>query len=232
MKRVFQMVPFLFLALLALPASRGDDKKPQEIRGWGTVVDPAGDCKVVEKDGKVTITVPGSPHNLNPTPRYNNVLAPRVLRDVDGDFSVQVKVNAFSRPQAGTSSTKVGNSFVAAGLLVWQDDKNFVRFFRSANGEGDNLFGHLEVYRGGKFVGDGFGNMDEDKATYLKVTRKGNKFSFALSEDGKGWTTIQGRNADLGEIDLPKKLKAGVAATNSTKKEFTPVFEGLSVMAK
>ena len=232
MKHVIRVIPFLAVALLALPSSYGDDKKPQEIKRWGTVVDPAGDCKVAEKDGKVTITVPKTHHDLNPTPRFDNLLAPRVLQEVEGDFTAQVKVDVFPRPEAKTASSKAGISFVAAGLLVWQDEKNFVRLLRAANGDRGDLFGHLEVYRDGKFAGGGYAMNIDDKVTHLKLSRKGDAFSFAVSPDGKEWTEIKSREIAGGEIDMPKKLKVGVAATNATTKEFSPVFEGFSLTGK
>ena len=185
MNRSIRLVPLFCLAFVILPVSRGDDKKPLEIKGWGTVVDPAGDCKVAEKDGKVTITVPDTHHDLNPTPKFDNVLAPRVLQEVEGDFTLQVKVDAFPRPKAKTASSKAGITFVAAGLLVWEDEKNFVRLFRAANGDRGNLFGTLEVFRDGKFVGDGFLTNLKDEATHLKVSRKGNDFTFSMSADGR-----------------------------------------------
>lgn len=232
MNRVIRVVSFFCFAFLVIPVSRGDDKKPQEIKNWGTVVDPAGDCKVTEKDGKVTITVPKTHHDLNPTPNFNNVLAPRVLQVVEGDFTVEVKVDAFPRPEARTASSDAGISFVAAGLVVWQDEKNFVRLLRAANGDRGDLFGHLEVYRDGKFVGDGYARNIEEKATYLKLTREGDAFTFAVSADGKEWAEVKGRGNSIGEIDLPKKVKVGVAATNATTKEFAPVFEGFSLKNK
>jgi len=233
MMRVISVFLFLcLLAFLGVPKTRGDDNKPQQITGWGTVFDPAGDCKVAEKDGKVTITIPGTHHDLNPTPRFDNVLAPRVLQAIEGDFSIQVMVDVFARPEGKTASSKAGISFLAAGLLVWQDEKNFVRLLRAANGDRGSLFAHLEVYRDGKFVGDGYSFMSDDKATHLKLTRKANVFTFAASADGKEWTELKGRSVPIGEIDLPNKLNVGIAATNSTTKEFAPVFEGLSLMAK
>lgn len=239
MKHAFQAVPFLVLVYLGVQASHGEDKKPQKIKGAGTFVDPAGDCKVAEKDGKVTITVPGTHHDLNPTPRFDNVTAPRVLQQVEGDFTVQVKVDAFTRPQAKTASSKAGISFVAAGLLIWQDEKNFIRLLRAANGDQGNLFVHLEIYRNGKFAGDAHGFITNDRATYLKVTRKGNGYSFAASLDGKRWIEMKSRAANVLNLDRPKKvveqpkkLKVGIAAINATTKKFAPAFEGLSLTGK
>src|SRR4051812_12306692 len=125
MKRVFQIALLLSVALVGMPSSNADDKKPQEIKGWGTVVDPAGDCKVAEKDGKLTITVPGTHHDLNPTSPYDNVLAPRVLQPVEGDFTAQVSVDVYRSP-GNTANSKAGVTYVGGALLLWQDEKNFI----------------------------------------------------------------------------------------------------------
>src|SRR2546423_6048182 len=39
---------------LILSSTRADDKKSQTIKGWRTVVDPDGDCRVTEDNGKLT----------------------------------------------------------------------------------------------------------------------------------------------------------------------------------
>ena len=56
----------LSACLCLVIATRADDKKPKEIKGWGEATDPDGDCKIEEKKGKLTIKVPGSVHDLSP----------------------------------------------------------------------------------------------------------------------------------------------------------------------
>ena len=120
----------VFVWLLSTHHGHADDQEQRVIPGWGEVVDPAGDCTIEEAAGTLTITVPGKEHNLNPLPGWNNLDAPRVLRDVDGDFVLQVLVRKFDMPKAETSSNKEKPaSFVAGGLLVWKDGKNFLRDF-------------------------------------------------------------------------------------------------------
>src|SRR5688572_5897260 len=88
--------------------------------GWGEWIDPDGDCDVKAEGAALLITVPGKPHDLwpeNPKPEVRTN-APRVLRNVEGDFTVQVKA---------VDSVKAAKGFRAATLLIWQDDKNFVR---------------------------------------------------------------------------------------------------------
>src|SRR5262249_24572468 len=101
----------------------------QTIAGWGEVIDPNRDCKFAGSRDELTITVPGGHHNLHPSAPFQNLSAPRVLQKVTGDFDVQVRVQPFSRPKAITASTGK-NSYVGAGFLLWQDEKNFIRFFR------------------------------------------------------------------------------------------------------
>jgi regulation of enolase protein 1 (concanavalin A-like superfamily) len=213
---------FLAAVCLLVGAVAAADKKVQKIKGWGAVVDPDGDCKVAEDNGKVTITIPGSHHNLNPTPDFNNLSAPRVLQDVTGDFVLQVKVPAFTRPEANTSSNG-RNSYVGAGLVVWYDGNYFIRFLRAANGDSNSLFASVELYEAGELLGWKNQGLD-DQSAYLKLQRHDGRFTFSVSGDGQDWT-------DLPTVDLklPKKLKAGIVAVNSTTKEFAPQFEDLKL---
>src|SRR5947209_9057939 len=61
------------------------------LRGWGTAIDPDGDCKFTVAKDALTITVPGTDHAL--CIEQNRMNAPRVLRSVEGDFICQVKVS-------------------------------------------------------------------------------------------------------------------------------------------
>src|SRR5262249_59238105 len=118
----------LAAACLMLAPAGAEEKKPKTIKGWGEVSDPAGDCKVSEEKGKLTLTIPGTLHDLNPD---HNMKAPRVLQEVEGDFRLQVQVEAFPQPEANTSSFDKF-SFVSGGLVVWQDEKNYIRAERAA----------------------------------------------------------------------------------------------------
>src|SRR4051812_29204105 len=79
-------VPVLVLALLA-PAMAGpppDDRyEPLEIKGWGTAINPDGDCKFSVERGRVTIAIPGKVHALSA--ELGRVNAPRLLQEVEGD---------------------------------------------------------------------------------------------------------------------------------------------------
>src|SRR5260370_32510067 len=72
------------------------DKKPRTIEGWGTVTDPADDCTLKHEKKKLTVTVPGGTHDLNQA--IGGMKAPRVLQEVEGDFTAQVKVTGDFKP--------------------------------------------------------------------------------------------------------------------------------------
>jgi len=202
------------------------------IPGWGEVVDPAGDCPVVARGDRLTITVPGTltPHDLNPFWEYENVLGPRVLREVEGDFQVQVKVRPFPPPAPNTYSGKnVKVSYVGAGLLVWLDEKTFVRCLRAARGEGGGVGIHLEAFQDAKphkvtYVSAEARRVDKSRGVYLRVERRGDDLTFSTSADGEQWTVV-GR---VGDLKLPGKIRAGVGVVNATTLDFAPEFEALT----
>jgi regulation of enolase protein 1 (concanavalin A-like superfamily) len=230
MKSMSRLCLSLILITLCFPLSEGASfVGERSIEGWGGFADPAGDCKVRAKKGKVIITVPGKEHNLNPTPQYDNVLGPRLLQPVAGDFQIQVKVLPFPRPQAGTATGKDKNSYVGAGLLVWQDEKTFLRCLRAALGERGDVYVHVEAFQKGKrLIGRYFVTIKTrvipDQAVYLRVQRQGKQLTAWHSLDGKQWTL----NARF-DFTLPEKLQAGVAAVNAINKEFAPEYEELKL---
>ena len=227
------MRPIRIAVVLALAGvvmfPAGAQEKDQIVPGWGQVTDPAGDCKVVGANGRLTITVPGTltPHDLNPRWEFDNLFGPRVLREVEGDFQLQVKVRPFAMPEPNTFTGKnVKVSYVAAGLLVWLDEKTFVRCVRAANGESGSAWVHLEAFLDAKshkvsrIPGDA-SKVIKDQATYLRVERRADTLTFSTSVDAKQWNAI----GSVSDLKLPQKLRAGVGVVNATKKDFSAEFE-------
>ena len=231
MRHTVWLVTLALAGVAAAGIASAEEKKPLHIRGWGDVTDPAGDCKIAEAGGRLTFTVPGTQHNLNPLPEYDNVLAPRVLQGVGGDFRARVKVSAFPLPAANTSTTRQGHSYAAAGLLVWHDEKTFVRCLRAGLGERGETFVHVEGFKDGKYPDRGYRALKDrripDKDVFLQVERRGTELMFSRSMDGKEWEAV----VRLTGFDLPDKVRVGVAAVNSTKKVLSVGLEGLTVRA-
>jgi regulation of enolase protein 1 (concanavalin A-like superfamily) len=208
---------------LGLCLARADETKQQSIKNWGTVVDPDGDCKVTEANGTLTITVPKTYHDLTHFEDQTKLNAPRVLQEVKGDFRVQVKVNSFPLPADNTSSSGKF-SFVSAGLLVWQDDENFIRIDRAA--EGGRPFVWIERFENGKAAAQ---KLEEiaDNAMYLRFTRSGTKLTYEASQDGSTWSQVEAE-----DVMLPASVSVGALAINTTTREFAPQLEALTVTAR
>lgn len=205
-------------------------EKAQIVPGWGEVVDPAGDCKVVAAGGRLTITAPGSltAHDLDPRLDFNNLFGPRVLREVEGDFQLQIKVRPYALPNSNTTTStgKEKASYISAGLLVWLDAKTFIKCQRAANGERGEAWVHLQAYKDAKLhpvtlVPGKARNVNKDEATYLRVARRDDELTFSTSVDAKKWATI----GIVGDLELPRKLRVGLGVVNATKKDFAPEFE-------
>jgi regulation of enolase protein 1 (concanavalin A-like superfamily) len=222
----FTLVVLVCAPLVAAPPPAADKAK---VAGWGDVIDPDGDCKVTLDKDVLTITVPKTHHDLTYQEDVTKLNAPRVLQAADTDFTLTVKVKAYPPPK-GLESSSGKHVFVSTGILVWQDEKNYVRMERASSGQGDqtNLFGYLEQFVDGKTKETGGAEIG-DTDTGFRVTRKGTKVTFETDEGaaGKNWATVK-------ELELPAgaKLKVGVHAINTTTKEYAFQLSGLELKTK
>src|SRR5262249_40635848 len=142
------------------------------------------------------------------------------------DFTIQVTVLPFPRPGPRTTYTNGADSYHGAGLVVWADARNLLRFELAGQARsGDGApYTHLELFRDG-------GKTDEElrwtpgATTHLQVERRGDSFFLRTSDDGRAWTdyktcTVPG---------MPRGVLVGLAAINSESKEFAPRFVGWSL---
>lgn len=109
-RTLFAMAALLLVsAALAAPA-------PDPFRsGWGNPVDPSRDCKISRNGGVLTIELPGTDHDYDPIRKHLN--APRIVRDIEGDFDLRVRVRIDCRHSA-KSTVKGLPSCVSAGVLL------------------------------------------------------------------------------------------------------------------
>jgi regulation of enolase protein 1 (concanavalin A-like superfamily) len=217
------------------PAAESNTKEGEYLRGWGETKDPAGDCKFQQKDGKLTITVPGSatPHDLST--ELKSSTAPRVGTDLSGDFDIQVKVEGEFEP--GEQSTQAGRTgYTGAGLAVFADEKNYIRLERATlqhSGSAPRPYANFEIRVDGELerigtTGD-LPPIDISKPLWLRLTRSGDKMEGAISQDGTNWVTCEPK-----ELTNPawrsRRIKGGVAAISTSVKDFTPSFSGFQAV--
>jgi RNA polymerase sigma factor (sigma-70 family) len=190
------------------------------LKDWGAALDPDADCKFAVQNDKLTILIPGKDHAL--CIEQNRMNAPRILRDVTGDFIAQVKVSG-EFPAGATSVVPTRRAFQGAGLLLWLDEKTYIRLERAeVNIDGKNVsYANFELRKDADFTRGGDTTVQPtEKATYLRLERRGNKVYGSASNDGIQWAALEPI-----EIDLPKKVKVGLLAGHNTSTAFEPSFE-------
>jgi regulation of enolase protein 1 (concanavalin A-like superfamily) len=217
--------------VLAIGAGAGADDPPladdplltKSIKGWGKVIDPKGDCQVEEKDGTVTMTVAGR-HDLSV--ELNRPMdAPRVMREVEGDFITMVKVAGAFAP-TGPSTIPNRRPYLGAGLLVWQDVKNYVRLERASVDVDGQVFEYLSFEQrknGETAVAYSQMRLKSDPLR-IRLERRNGKLYGAASYDGLQWASYLPL-----QIDLPAKVQVGVAAISSSATPFIPDFSELEI---
>lgn len=200
------------LVLLLLVASTS----AQDFPGWGTLLDPVGNCPVDFIEGGLQLTIPGGVHQLNPI--IGKVNAPRIWNDVEGDCLFDVRVLDFPRPEPNSGAN--GNrSYLAAGILLWQDDQNFIRWTRSASAEKNAVYLSCEQFENGKIAGGGIFPL-KDAPVWLRIERRGNNLRMSASGNGTDWKQVLERRSAY-----QPKLKLGVFGLNVTNKEIPFQFQ-------
>jgi regulation of enolase protein 1 (concanavalin A-like superfamily) len=206
---------------------------PASTTHWGTTINPAEDCKVSQGVGSLTISVPGTakPHDLSP--EMDSCTAPRVVQPVKGDFTIEVVVQGEFDP--GDESSQEGRTgYTGAGLVVFADEKNFVRLERATlhrRGGEPAPYTNFEIRVDGKnerFGTTGDFKTEAGKPTWLRLERKGNQLFGSMSQDGKNWT--KGEPKELrAEAWTKNDVVAGVAAISTSAQTFTPTFSDLTI---
>lgn len=207
-----------FACLIFAIGADPEEARPQ-FKGWGEVIDPDKDCQIGLADGTLTITVPGTLHDLSA--EFGDATAPRVLREFEGDFRATVKVDG-KVMHAGDRTSQHYQAYHGVGLLAMADDATYLRLERAALSRGMHYI-NFELRKEAK-VESTNGKPAADQLVFLRLERKGKVFSGAFSLDGDAWTDF-----DPIEVELPAKLKLGVAAINTSTEVLTAELSGLKV---
>lgn len=220
----FRNLAWPLLAGVLTVAVPADDKTGKAIAGWGTIIDPDGDCQITAVKGQVTIQVPGKAHDFAGELRRWN--APRILSPVNGDFVVEVKVGGELKP-SDTSTIEGRRSYHGAGLMVVKDKDNHVSLHRGAVhlDNGVRHYANFELRKEAELVVSRFELELEAKDTYLRLRRKGDKFYAEASQDGETWKAYE----EPITAEFPAEVQVGVLAVNSSDRPFRCVLEGLKV---
>lgn len=227
----------VLVAILSLLASAlhvpicAQEKTAEATTDWGTVTDPGNDCEFNTTIEKLSITVPATNHDLTPDAGQK---APRVLKKVSGAFTVQVKVTADFMP--GKKSVGKNRPFNGAGILIWQDEKNYLRIERNAywiDQQILNCYPPLIAYWNNNQqiqeinTNPTTANFFQGKSTWLRANRQGPNVTVSISHDGKTWTEMK-----RFRVNLADQLMVGVAAVNTSNQPFAVDFEEFTINGK
>jgi S1-C subfamily serine protease len=210
----------------------------------GPLIDPEKDCKLTKSDDdmKIKIDIPGGKvrslapyivNRLNKKRALHN--APMSLIEVDGDFAALVEVTGDISAGTTLPKDRQGNdipfTFQSAGLLLYQDKDNFVRIERSAGVAVATLQPiHkvlFEVVKDGKQVPNQVYPAVAEGPVYLLLMRRKAKVmvgaSFNLGSPPQPFRVI--------ELDLPKRVKVGLSASNISAKPYSAQFENFALIS-
>jgi regulation of enolase protein 1 (concanavalin A-like superfamily) len=185
---------------------------------WGTAIDPDGDCKIEDKGEGLEVAIPATHHDLNAD--NNKLNAPRVLREVTGDFTMTVKVSGGFKPSAKSTNPKAV-PYIGAGIVVWQDSDNYIFLGRAAINRSNKIseFAAFEEREWG--TRGALNNRGVDPGgVYLRVERRNNRILGYTSKDGKKWARL-----DPMETSYPASLKVGLYAINGCTDPITVRFD-------
>ena len=195
----------------AFADNKGPPAPPRETP-WGSVVDPTGQTKIEEKDGALALTLPPGFHDLHPLPGFN-LRAPRILNEVEGDFTIEVRLAELDKLDAKPAGGALF-AFAGAGLVIWENDQRLLRFLRGYS-PGANKPATLETH----WFKEGIigGLPPGSDAQYLRIQRKGPDLHLWNSRDGQTWQDEQVVRAFV----RTPKLRVGVAALSTLDKPMT-----------
>ena len=190
----------------------------QRFAGWGTIVDPDGDCAAKVENGRLMFTIVGR-HDVSDDAQ-GIMNAPRALQEIEGDFVALVKVGGEFKP-AGPSTFDIHLPYNGGGLFIWQDERNYVRLERAAVEVNGQIVEYLnfQQQKGGRIETNRFELRLKRENVQLRLERRNGRLYASATYDNLVWQGYQPL-----DVELPRKLQIGVAAISTSATPFTPEF--------
>ncbi len=207
-----------------------EDAHAKTLAKFSCEVNIGDDVKIVSSPGKVMINVPGGAPLTN-APQFKLFNAPCALVRVKGDFLCAVTVTNEFDPGGTTvalpSGRKLPFTFQGAGLLLWQDEKNFIRLERCKGSDGDIGTIHrvlVEIYKNGREAGVHYTKALPDRPVVLAARRKGSTVQFLYAESKEEMVVFQEV-----VLDFDPEIFVGLSASTLSKLPFQAKFERFTV---
>ena len=204
--------------------------RPRTVPKWSCEVNVAEGVKIKHHLGGSTIELPAGVAMVN-APQFKLFNAPSALVRVDGEFVAVVEISNEFDPGGTAISTPTGRrfpiTFQGAGLLIWQDEKNFIRLERCKGSDGGIGLIHrvlVEIYKDGRAVGIFYSKGIPEKPVILAAHRKGTTMQFMFAEPPGRLTVFK----ELA-LDFNPSILVGISASNLSKQPLTAKFDKFSL---
>lgn len=188
---------------------------------YGTWTDPDKDCRYTLKGSELRVSLPASWHIQWPNRRGATNNAPRILREVEGDFTAVVRVT-FPVPD---QVPKEVWPYCSGGLVAWESDTAYYLVRRcggEVNGNREAAWSHHVAADAHASAVQGLGKPAESALVRLK--RTGKQVTAGWSRDGKEWTDFHSTDVAWGA-----KVQVGVIAENCLDKTAEITFDEYSL---
>jgi outer membrane protein assembly factor BamB len=132
--------------------------------------------------GHLQINVPGgSSHDCFP-PTFNCANMLRKGNNVDATYETKID---------GVNFTSLSTSEQTYGIMVWQDNQNYMIFVYYTDGTGSVKVAATSVFSNvGTLVASATVTGGLGASNYLRVTRTGTTYTVYYSQNGSSWTTV------------------------------------------
>jgi regulation of enolase protein 1 (concanavalin A-like superfamily) len=182
--------------------------------GWDAPADPLGDCRFVRRGGSLTIGVPSGCHDVYAFDDRLN--APHLMRDVEGDFCLTVRVNGGELLDKDVAWRSAGLLLLAGARAVSLELLATDCGFKAAA----YLYQEDERSRSGMI----HSLTQSDSLLWLRLRRQGDEVMALYSKDGQHWRAMQIRR----DVTFPARLRVGVFASVNGSGAFEVVFDKLA----
>jgi regulation of enolase protein 1 (concanavalin A-like superfamily) len=184
---------------------------------------PVKDCNLQRDQSSLTIEVPAGVRALSTQLDVHN--APMTLADVEGDFIAQVRVAGNMVPGTERPRFKVvlPGTFQGAGLLLWQDARNYIRVERTVSATPGKAAlstkALVEFIKGGRTAHVVY-PMIPDGPLYIRIQRIGGAVTCLFGPDGRRWFSHEKL-----AVAYNPRVKVGLSAANVSRQPLTAQFE-------
>jgi hypothetical protein len=201
------------------------------VRIFGTKSDPGENARFEMVGDKLRIMLPAHEAFSKLTPRVRAQLrndyflpdgAPRVWQELDGDFTVTVRVG-FPASKANGPTVSFGS---VAGLVIWADisDHYGLVRYRGPSARSGEFVKLSYVQPGSVCAGGSSLDMEADASLFLRLTREDQSVTSSYSTDGKKWDAFT-----PDRVDWKTPVKVGVYIKNLSDTPFEATFDQYSL---